>query len=476
MKPFLKGVKMKKTISLMLVLVFILSLSTSVAGAKLVACVGDSDTYGAGLPDRAYNCYPAQLERLLKQFDNYWETRNFGVNGACVLKKGWNPYVALNAFNNALACGPDVVVINLGWNDSVANNWIYKDDFIIDFLLLIDAFAELPSQPKMYVCHPIPESFSSLHSSRVIRDEVIPLINQLPIYRDVQVIDLYTPLEESRHLFQPDGIHLNVEGTRLIAEIVSAFITGVRANPDLNGDGIVNSEDMCILVEHWHTNEPSCDIVPLPFGDKIVDVQDLVAFAEHLFTYPGAVAYWKLDEKEGDIAYDSIGICDGILNGVPTWQPTGGAVDGALAFDSIDDYIETNFILNPSVGNFSIFSWIKGSVPGQVILSQQGTVNWLKADAQGNLMTELKGNGRSAKPLLSQTVITNGEWHRIGFVWDGSNRTLYVDDIAVAQDTQDSLQGSDSGLYIGTGNFMQPGTYWSGLIDDVRIYNRVVRP
>ena len=89
-------------------------------------------------------------------------------------------------------------------------------------------------------------------------------------------------------------------------------------------------------------------------------------------------------------------------------------------------------------------------------------------------MTDLKFPGRSGAPLLSQTVITENEWHRIGFAWDGSHRTLYIDDIAIAEDTQDMLGGSEGGLYIGTGEAMNPGTFWSGLIDDVRIYNRAV--
>ncbi|HUU17696.1 MAG TPA: hypothetical protein VMW72_11140 [Sedimentisphaerales bacterium] len=46
----------------------------------------------------------------------------------------------------------------------------------------------------------------------------------------------------------------------------------------------------------------------------------------------------------------------------------------------------------------------------------------------------------------------------------------------VAEDTQADLVVSENGLYIGTGKAMEPGTYWSGLIDDVRIYNRVVIP
>jgi Tol biopolymer transport system component len=52
---------------------------------------------------------------------------------------------------------------------------------------------------------------------------------------------------------------------------------------DLNVDGIVDSADMCIIVDNWGTNEPLCDIGPMPWGDGIVDVQDLIVAAEHLF-------------------------------------------------------------------------------------------------------------------------------------------------------------------------------------------------
>ena len=61
-------------------------------------------------------------------------------------------------------------------------------------------------------------------------------------------------------------------------------------------------------------------------------------------------------------------------------------------------------------------------------------------------------------------------------MWDGSHRTLYVDGVAVAEDEQTNLAGSDNGLYIGAGMAMEPGSFWSGLIDDVRIYNRAVKP
>jgi len=46
----------------------------------------------------------------------------------------------------------------------------------------------------------------------------------------------------------------------------------------------------------------------------------------------------------------------------------------------------------------------------------------------------------------------------------------------VAQDEQSSLAQCRGGVNIGSDKDMVPGTFWSGLIDDVRIYNRAVRP
>jgi len=178
---------------------------------------------------------------------------------------------------------------------------------------------------------------------------------------------------------------------------------------DLNSDGIVDSADMCIMVDHWGTNEPLCDIGPMPWGDGIVDVQDLIVLAEHLFEEPGLVAYWKLDETEGEIAHDTANGCDGTLQGEPTWQPEIGMVDGALELDGVDDCIVTDFVLNPADGEFSVFVWVKGGAPGQAVLSQIGGANWLCTDSlEGNLMTELKDRGRGASVLMSQTVVTDG--------------------------------------------------------------------
>jgi len=84
--------------------------------------------------------------------------------------------------------------------------------------------------------------------------------------------------------FSSDGSTLYFQSTRT-GGYGSRDLWQVEITPivDFNVDGIVDSEDMCILVDNWGIDEPLCDISPMPWGDGIVDVQDLIVLAEHLF-------------------------------------------------------------------------------------------------------------------------------------------------------------------------------------------------
>ncbi|MCH7919204.1 MAG: hypothetical protein IIC50_14620 [Planctomycetes bacterium] len=246
---------------------------------------------------------------------------------------------------------------------------------------------------------------------------------------------------------------------------------------DFNGDYVVDIEDLVLLIEHWGQDDPMYDIAP-PFGDGVVDVTDLevlMSFWGQEIDDPYWLAHWKLDETEGDVAYDSVGEYDAVVLGDAVWQQEGGQVGGALQLDGIDDYVNASFVLNPADGVFSVFAWVKGGVPGQVILSQVDGENWLMLDAQGSLKTTLKGSRRDPD-LTSEVVISDDTWHRVGFTWDGVNRVLYVDDSEVARDTQAGLRGSQGDLTIGAGNSLDAGTFWSGMIDDVLIYDRAIEP
>ena len=244
---------------------------------------------------------------------------------------------------------------------------------------------------------------------------------------------------------------------------------------DFNGDLKVDLADMHIMVDHWGEDYPLCDIGPMPWGDSIVDVQDMIVLAEHLFEDYRLIAHWKLDETEGSVAYDSAGDHDGTLNSNPFWQSTGGMIGSTLLFDGVDDYISTPFILNPAEGSFSVFAWIYGWTPGQVIISQTGDFGgtWLGTNpSEGKLMTGF--SDQYFGTLESESVITDVQWHHVGLVYDldSLHRRLYVDGAQVAEDTTVvSGMPSDGGLYIGASKDLDAGTFFSGMIDDVRIYD-----
>jgi uncharacterized protein (TIGR02246 family) len=64
---------------------------------------------------------------------------------------------------------------------------------------------------------------------------------------------------------------------------------------DFNGDGIVDSADMSIMVDYWGTDEPLCDIGPTPLGDGIVDAQDMLVLTDYLA---------KADVEKADVEAD----------------------------------------------------------------------------------------------------------------------------------------------------------------------------
>ena len=290
------------------------------------------------------------------------------------------------------------------------------------------------------------------------------------------------------------GLSTNAVGGRIYAiggrsiqgtpfSTVEEYDTGfIAQQPDFNGDGIVDIKDLLKLIQFWGQNNPIVDVAPT-FGDGVIDFLDLkllMSYWKQPIDDPTLLAHWAMDEVEGIIANDSAGLNDAVVVGGTVWQPSGGQLNGALQLDGIDGYAVTGPVMNPAEGPLSVFAWVNGGAPGQAVLSQLNGANWLVADPDlGCVMTELipPAVGRFVpQPLISECVITDGQWHRIGFVWDGVNRSLYVDDILVAEDTQANLQGSNGNLYIGVNKNLDEGTYFSGLIDDVRIYNRAVRP
>ena len=192
--------------------------SPLVAQPLKVACVGDSITEGAGVDNAAVNAYPIVLGLLLGT--NY-QTRNFGLSGTTMLKKGDSPYWAAPQFKAATNFLPDIVTIKLGTNDSKPQNWSHKDQFAVDLRAMIDTFANLPSHPKIFLCLPVPaygiNNFDI--NPGIIKNEIIPIVKAVAHEKGLVTIDLYTALAGKPELF-PDNIHPTAAGAALIAKTI----------------------------------------------------------------------------------------------------------------------------------------------------------------------------------------------------------------------------------------------------------------
>ena len=80
-----------------------------------IAFMGNSITYGAGLPSPLTQSYPAQLSGLLaEQFGDTCIIGNFGVSGRTMLKNGDFPLWDEPEFADAIIFRPHIVVIVLG--------------------------------------------------------------------------------------------------------------------------------------------------------------------------------------------------------------------------------------------------------------------------------------------------------------------------------------------------------------------------
>jgi len=188
-----------------------------------VACIGASITYGATIENREQNCYPAQLQKML---GNNYQVTNYGVSGTTLLKKGDLPYWNTSEYKKALADNPDVVLIDLGGNDSKLINRIYLNEYEADYRQFIRSFTLLPSHPRvvLFLAMPSFEKDTIGIWDPVIVNRVNPRIQQVAFENEVEVIDMHC-LFVDKEAITPDKIHPNKEGATIMAQTVYENIT-----------------------------------------------------------------------------------------------------------------------------------------------------------------------------------------------------------------------------------------------------------
>lgn len=210
---------MKNLILLTIFLLAFCSISNAQKPIK-VACVGNSITEGPGRENP--ESYPLQMQQIL---GNEYHVKNFGVSGRTLLKKGDYPYWKEPQFQEVKEFSPDILVIKLGTNDSKPQNWSYKDEFIDDYIEMINEFRKtMPKKGKVYICIPAPVFQDNWGiTENILVFEMRPMLEEIAKRTKSNIIDLYNPLKEKSDLL-PDGVHPDKEGLKIMAREVAKSI------------------------------------------------------------------------------------------------------------------------------------------------------------------------------------------------------------------------------------------------------------
>jgi lysophospholipase L1-like esterase len=218
------GINRKKAAAYIIVLLVSLSIAAIIIETSLnssnsvkivrVACIGDSIT----------NCgYPNMLQTSLGA--NY-TVRNFGSNSSTVLLNTEKPYMYQVEFTLTKHFLPDIAVVMLGTNDARADHFKSIDNFVHDYLLLINELQALESKPKIFLVKPPPIFDNAFDLKNVnLVEGIIPRIEQIANQEGLSIIDVYAVLENHPEYF-PDGVHPNSDGATIIAnEVYNAILS-----------------------------------------------------------------------------------------------------------------------------------------------------------------------------------------------------------------------------------------------------------
>ena len=213
-------------------------------------------------------------------------------------------------------------------------------------------------------------------------------------------------------------------------------------------------------------------------------------------TSPGLVGYWNFDEGTGTSAADSSGNNNtGTLTNGPAWVD--GEIGKALSFDGVNDYVSVGNVLDfNATQSFTISVWTK--IPPTAKTGTAGRVLSKGGRDSSNPGYQLMEGGSDAGDELQLRLhdgvdfymglgtavgsnIYDNVWHHSVYVIDRSSNLgrEFVDGVLTVETDISSIGSlSNSSLFvIGARNQSLPpytALFYTGLIDDVRVYNRAL--
>lgn len=187
----------------------------------------------------------------------------------------------------------------------------------------------------------------------------------------------------------------------------------------------------------------------------------------------GLVGWWKMDEGSGTTTADSSGQGNtGTLINTPIW--VNGIKGGAISFNGSNQYVTAATSGLPSgTASRTLSGWI------YITQYLHYNIGFCYGGAGGGAIFGYYLNGSTLNfwgngdDINTGYTISLNQWQNIAITYDGSNVSMYVNGVQVLAPTAPPF-----GLNTGTTNVLigksQNNDYFPGIVDDVRIYNRVL--
>ena len=181
----------------------------------------------------------------------------------------------------------------------------------------------------------------------------------------------------------------------------------------------------------------------------------------------GLIAWWKMDGN----ANDSIGVNNGTI--VNATNAT-GKVNGCYGFNGTSAKINFGTV---SFTNVSVCLWL--NVDGGGVVEQYFLHLGSGAGDYSPLIYLTKSEGGYLLRVFSGAQITSAaplpfnSWQHIEFTYDGTTATLFTNGIQLDQTTSMTIPTGARDVIFGKIRYYDLNWY-SGLLDEVRIYNRAL--
>jgi hypothetical protein len=226
-------------------------------------------------------------------------------------------------------------------------------------------------------------------------------------------------------------------------------------------------------------------------GSAIItlSVSDGVATASTTFTLTvnavpsGLRAAYAFSEGATNSTADASGNNNtGTLTNNPTWTNQ-GRYGNAISFDGVNDFVSAPDTVSLDLGaTGTIEAWIRLNALNRWhgIIAKGNANN----DAVHNYALEITnlnrarcilGNGAIFQVLDSTITFATGQFRHLACTWNGSTLSLYVDG-ALNNSTTQTLTPAGNTAPLFMGQFGGNSDRLSGIIDEVRIYNRALSP